>query len=129
MRRRGKPTVRRSGFEDRIEAQLKKNKTKYKYEPYGLQYKVPERSAKYFPDFEITTRSGKTILIESKGRLTSQDRKKMLLVMEANPEVDLRMVFMRDNYIRKGSKTKYSDWATKNNIPFAIGEIPREWLS
>lgn len=27
-----------------------------------------------------------------------------------------------------GRKFRYSDWADKNGIPYAIGSIPDEWL-
>lgn len=123
--KKGKGVKRRSGFEDKIEAQLKKAKVKYGYESERIKYKVPEREATYIPDFVLR---GGDLIIECKGRFTSHDRKKMALVIEANPTLDIRMVFMRDNYLRKGSKTKYSDWANKNNVKYAIGEVPTEWL-
>lgn len=123
-----KITHRRSGFEDKFEKFLKSNKIKYRYEPYAIQYTIPERSAKYFPDFEIKTRSGKTILIETKGKFTPQDRRKMALVVAQNPLQDIRMVLMRNNYIRKGSTTTYGMWCDKNNIKWAIGKVPDEWL-
>lgn len=127
-RRKKAGTQRRSGFEDRFEKFLKTNKIKYRYEPYAIPYTVPERDAKYFPDFEITTRSGKVIICETKGNFTAQDRKKMALVVEQNLLHDIRMVFMRNNFIRKGSKTSYGDWCDKHGILWTIGSIPESWL-
>lgn len=68
------------------------------------------------------------MIIETKGKFTSQDRKKMKLVTEQYPWIDIRMLFQRDQPIRKGSKTLYSDWCRKNNIQFAVKVIPDEWL-
>ena len=55
----------------------------------------------------------------------------MVLVIEQNPDIDIRLLFMRDNYISKKSKTKYSDFCKKRNIKYHVsvmGEIPKEWL-
>jgi Phage endonuclease I len=76
----------------------------------------------YTPDFAIGT-----ILIETKGRFTSADRSKMLAVKAAHLELDIRLLFMRDQPIRKGSKTRYSDWCVKHGFQYAIGAVPPEW--
>ena len=124
MGRRKKSTViRRSGFEDRVEKFLKSKKVKYKYEPFAIKYTVPERIARYTPDFVLDN----GVIVECKGLWDAASRKRMALVVAQNPSKDIRMLFMRDNFIRKGSETTYSMWATKNNIPFAIGTIPKNW--
>lgn len=83
----------------------------------------------YTPDFIFERPSGIRMVVEAKGRFTSQDRTKMLQVMRSNPVEDIRFIFQRDNPIRKGSTTRNSDWALKNGFKFAIGEeIPDEWL-
>lgn len=67
--------------------------------------------------------------IEIKGRFTAQDRKKMSLIIEQHPELDIRMLLAKDNKISKNSRTKYSTWCTKRNIKFHVGtEVPQEWL-
>ena len=71
---------------------------------------------------------GSKMIIEAKGKFTSQDRKKMKLVTEQYPNLDIRLLFQRDQPINKGSKTYYSDWCHKNNIQFAVKVIPNEWL-
>ena len=48
----------------------------FEYETQKLEYQVPARKAKYTPDFILPN----GIYIESKGRFTVADRKKMLLV-------------------------------------------------
>jgi len=117
----------RSGFEKKVANSLGSKGTTYKYESCTIPYKIPESSHKYVPDFELPN----GIFLEAKGKLDRVTRKKMLLVVEQNPDKDIRFVFMRDNYIAKGSKTKYSDWAKKNNIKYTVsvlGEVPDEWL-
>lgn len=56
----------------------------------------------------------------------------MALVVEQNPDLDIRMLFMRDNKIAKNSKTRYSDWCKKRGIVYAVselGEIPEDWVN
>lgn len=121
----------RSGYELRIRKWLdSKASIRYGYEDRRLNYIIPESKHKYTPDFSIYSTTGEFIFaVEAKGKFSSEDRKKMLAVREANPEIDLRMLFQRDQAIRKGSKTKYSDWATKHNFKFHFGEeLPLEWL-
>lgn len=130
MTRRRK-AYRRSGFEDRFENDLKERGVDYSYESETLEYEyiVPARKKKerYTPDFPIITKSGKKIYIETKGRLTSENRKKYLRVKDLL-NIDLRFVFQRDNLIYKGAKTKYSEWAEKNGFKWAMKTIPDEWL-
>lgn len=72
------------------------------------------------------------IIVEAKGKLDRLVREKMALVIEQNPDLDIRFLFMRDNKIAKNSKTRYSDWCKKRGIPYAIsedGHIPDAWLA
>ena len=59
------------------------------------------------PDFFLPN----GVIIEAKGFFKPSDRRKMLAVKEAHPELDIRFVFMRDNTLSKSSKTTYSMWA------------------
>jgi hypothetical protein len=53
----------------------------------------------------------------------------MKLVKEANPELDIRLLFQTpNNKITKASKTTYADWADKHGYMWAAKEIPAEWL-
>lgn len=85
----------------------------------------------YRPDFIITKKDGSKIYIESKGFFPYPDRAKMVAVKASHPDLDIRIVFYRDNpsQLGRGSKSRPSDWAIKNNFPFAIKEIPRDWFS
>jgi len=112
----------RSGFEKTIARLLDKNNIEFDYETLKLDYVL---NCVYNPDFIVGN-----IIVEAKGNLTVQDRRKMLAVKTLHPTLDIRLWFMRDNPIRKGSKTKYSDWATKNNFPFYVGEtFPKHWFN
>lgn len=128
----------RSKFERRIAKALKDEGIPFEYESIQLEYYKNIRSSHcldcesrniavsrwYTPDFVLKNGD---LIIETKGRFTSSDRTKMLAVMEDHPDLDIRMVFMRDNKLSKSSDTKYSEWCEKHGIKYAIGHIPKEW--
>lgn len=120
----------RSGLEEGTAAQLAEAGIEFAYEPESWQYTQPEKPRKYTVDFRITTRTGRTIYIETKGRWTREDRLKMKLIVEQHPEKDIRMVFQRaSTRIAKNSKTTYAAWCEKNlGIPWADKCIPQGWL-
>jgi predicted nuclease of restriction endonuclease-like RecB superfamily len=129
----------RSKIEGEIAKQLRNNKISFDYEPsWGkVVYTVPSKNSVYNPDFYITTRTGKTIIIEVKGIWVYEDRYKHLLLRQQHPELDIRFVFSSSkNRIRKGSKTTYRDICEgKGRGPFkgvvwhyADKKIPKEWL-
>lgn len=132
MARRKRTSIRRSGFEDNFEKDLNSRGIMYSYETEKFSYKyiIParEKTEEYTPDFPIVTKSGKKIYIETKGRLTIQNRKKYLRVKELLG-IDLRFVFQRNNKIDKRSNTRYSDWAEKNGFKWAMKTIPEEWIN
>ena len=132
-RRRDKRGGYRSIFELETSKTLRRWRRKlgfeFEYETIVLEYEVPARVAKYTPDFPVTNRDGHEWYLETKGRFDTDDRKKHKLLKEQRPDLDIRIYFMRDNPIRKGSKTKYSDWCRKLNIPFCVGELNKEWFN
>jgi hypothetical protein len=95
------------------------------YETESLPY-VLER--KYRPDFIIVRPDGTKTYIEIKGYLRPSDRTKLVAVKKGNPSLDLRIIFAQDNKI-SNSNMRYSDWAKKYRIPFAIGRIPKKWIT
>ena len=100
----------RSKFEERLSQHLKH--LGFTYEPFKIDYTVPETKHKYTPDF-VRGR----LIYELKGRWTSIDRKKMKLLVEQHPEYEIVMVFQNPNIkINKNSKTSYADYCDKNNI-------------
>jgi hypothetical protein len=95
------------------------------YETEDINYTVPH---KYIPDFVLSFKDGRVIYVEAKGYLRPEDRTKILSVKAQNPDKDIRIVFQTDNKLNKSTRTRYSDWAKKHGIPFAIGEVPLEWF-
>ena len=119
----------RSGLEKSLAAYLDERNIDYEYEEHKLKYTVPEREATYTPDFYVTTRTGKLIIIETKGRFVTADRQKMLLVKEQHPDLDIRFVFSNPNSrISKKSKTTYGAWCEKHGFPYAAKVAPERWL-
>ena len=127
----------RSGLEDKNAEYLKAMGTKFSYETLKLKYTEPASDHTYTPDFLITTKSGKTIIIETKGIWAFKDRLKHLLVREQHPELDIRFVFTRSkSKISKASKTTYAnicDGLGRGKFKgmkwiYADKLIPAEWL-
>jgi hypothetical protein len=115
----------RSGLEETIAKQLELMRIPYKYEEKVVSYIVPESKHRYTPDFELPN----GIIIETKGRFITADRKKHLLVKEQHPELDIRFVFSNPRAkISKTSKTTYADWCDKYGFKYAAKIIPKEWL-
>lgn len=129
----------RSKIEEEIANQLDKEQIQYNYEPkWGkLEYIVPAKKHYYLPDFYITTKTGKVVIIEVKGIWAYQDRLKHLLIKQAMPSLDIRFVFSNaKNKIRKGSSTTYADICEGKGRgyfkgvtwPYSNKKIPKEWL-
>ena len=119
------PTLRfRSNYEREVCSLLDDDEVQFEYETINLYYEVSEQR-KYTPDVILPN----GIILELKGRFTTQDRKKMLLVMKQHPHLDIRMVFQRHtNKLFKGSLTTYSEWCNKKGIKWANKTVPKEWI-
>jgi hypothetical protein len=121
----------RSGLEEKAAAQLLAAKIDPAYETFVVPYVIPERNAKYTADFRLPN----GIVIETKGRFVTEDRKKHKLIREQHPELDIRIVFMRPNAtISKTSKTTYAKWCDDHGVKWAKmhsreNPIPPEWLA
>jgi very-short-patch-repair endonuclease len=70
----------RSGLEKRVGEILKAHQIPFKHEFEVLKYTKPEQISRYSVDFFIP--KAKKLIVESKGRFTSEDRKKMLLIKD-----------------------------------------------
>ncbi len=117
----------KSKFEQNIASVLRRRKVKFGYEVTTFPFVQPEIQRKYTPDFYFPKTD---IYVESKGKLTIEDRKKLLWVKQAYPDLRIVLLFMRaTNPIRKGSKTTYGDWATANGFEWAdwADGIPESW--
>lgn len=114
----------RSKFEQRVADNLISRSVPFEYETTKIKYTVPSVDRTYTPDFTIGT-----LIVEAKGLFDYDSRAKMLLVKEQNPTLDIRILFMRDQPIRRGSETMYSDWCEKHGFKYAFKEVPAEWLT
>lgn len=132
----------RSTFEGIIEQQLKELGVNYEYESTVLPWVRKITSGKclscghsevgqqcdYTPDFRIN-RGQRTFFIEVKGYLDGPDRTKLRAIKAQYPDLDIRIVFQRDNPIKgTKNKTRYSEWARKYGFVYSVGSVPSEWF-
>jgi hypothetical protein len=129
----------RSGLEKKVAEQLEADGVTYGYESQWIRYIVPEREAKYLPDFSF---KDCPIIIEPKGRFGggnpkfrqpssdgAKERQKLILLKEQHPELDIRLVFSRASTpIYKGSKTTYAKWADDHGFKWSEKVVPPEWI-
>lgn len=128
----------RSGFEFSIYNQLLDANVEHKYEIASYNYflKIPNACCDDCGSKEVYTEKSYTpdfflengIIIEAKGKFTVANRKKHIAIKELHPDVDIRIVFMRDNWITKNHTIKYSGWCEQHDVEYAIGRIPESWL-
>jgi hypothetical protein len=115
----------RSGLEDKIALQLQASNIPYTYEEYTIRYEKPATVHTYRPDFVLPN----GIVIETKGRFLTADRKKHLLIADQHPKLDIRFVFSNSRAkIGKKSQTTYAKWCQKHQFLYADKEIPAAWL-
>lgn len=90
------------------------------YEPYKIQYTIPESKHNYTPDFVVERIGCRSIIFELKGRWTREDRKKILYIhSQHSNKYNLIMVFQNENLpIYKGSKVTYAKFCQKMNINY-----------
>ena len=119
----------RSGLEDKAAEQILSAGLDVIYETDRVTYVIPERSAKYTPDFKLPKQGG-FFYVETKGIWTVADRQKHLLIKEQHPDLDIRFVFSNcNNKLYKGSKSTYASYCEKHGFVFAHKTIPEEWLT
>jgi len=114
----------RSGLEEDTAAYLKKKKVKFTYEKEKIKW-VDLKVRTYTPDFVLAN----GIIIETKGRFISVDRRKHKEIKKQFPELDIRFVFDNSRAkLYKGAKSSYGDWCNKHGFKYADKVIPDEWL-
>lgn len=116
----------RSGLEEKTAEFLTGLGVPFEYEQTKLSYSVEEVRS-YTPDFRLPQNG---VIIETKGRFVTADRKKMKTVKKQYPHLDIRLLFSNPNArISKTSKTTYAMWAEQHGFPWAKGpKVPLEWL-
>lgn len=114
----------RSGLEHTVLNSLKERKCKAQYECLKIEWEDLQYRS-YTPDFLLPN----GIIIETKGRFTTEDRMKHLAIKQQHPDLDIRFVFTNSkSKIRKGAKTSYADWCEKHGFLYADKDVPDEWL-
>jgi hypothetical protein len=78
----------------------------------------------YTPDFILDN----GIIIEAKGLLDSDSKRKMIVVKKTYPDLDIRFVFWNAKKKIPPTKQTHGEWATKNGFIWSEGEVPEEWL-
>jgi hypothetical protein len=56
-------------------------------------------------------------------------RTKMKAVKESNPELNIKMLFMKDNWVTGKHQHRYSEWAEKNGFGWALVKVPQSWVT
>ena len=113
----------RSGLEEATAAYLKNLDVEFTYEEEKIKW-LDSKERSYTPDFIISN----GIVVESKGRFVSADRRKHKEIKKQYPDLDLRFVFSNSRAkLYKGAKSTYGDWCDKNGFLYADKEIPLEW--
>lgn len=112
------PKKLRNNFEKQIEKQLKRAKAAFKYESEKFLYYI---AGHYIPDFCITTGTGK-IYVETKGYFRPEAKRKMVAVKKQHPELDIRLVFY-------SNREKDIKWCERHGFKWAVGSIPKDWLT
>ena len=114
----------RSGLEIKVKDYLKERKVAFKYEAIKIEWEdLMYRT--YTPDFILPN----GIIVEVKGRFTSDDRRKHVLIKKQHPDLDIRFVFENSSRkLSKGAKSSYATWCEKNKFLYADRVIPEEWL-
>ena len=128
----------RSGLEHDIAKDLTARGIKFGFETTTIKYElaVPRgkcgecggkqvtRTHFYTPDFVFA--NGK--FLESKGRLTSKDRTKLVAVQKQTGPENLYLLLSADNWLTKKHTGKYSDWAKKHGFVYSVGtKVPASW--
>lgn len=115
----------RSGLEDEVAEQLRLLGIPVEYESVRIRFEQPAKLRTYTPDFILPN----GIIIETKGRFTSEDRQKHLLIKEQYPTLDIRFIFSNPHQkLNKRSRTTYAMWCEKNGFLYAARLIPEAWL-
>lgn len=129
--------VFKSEYERRQAIRLIKNDVFFTYEEIEIKFLSEIRNAEclncggntvgkhrvYTPDFFFPETK---VFVETKGKFDATTRTKMREVCEQS-DCDIRMVFMRDNWLTRKHKMTYGRWCDINNIKWAVNDIPLDW--
>ena len=115
----------RSGLEEQTAQHLKELGVEFTYEQEKIKW-LDSKTRTYTPDFVLSN----GIIIETKGRFVSTDRRKHKEIKAQYPDKDIRFVFTNSRAkLYKGAKSSYGDWCDKEGFLYADKVIPEEWIN
>lgn len=113
----------RSGLEESTATDLAERGVGFTYEETKIKW-TDLKVRSYTPDFVLEN----GIIIETKGRFVSTDRRKHKEIQKQFPEHDIRFVFNNSRAkLYKGAKSTYGDWCKSNGFLYSDKLIPVEW--
>tara|TARA_R110000782_G_scaffold105805_1_gene193821 strand:+ start:457 stop:843 length:387 start_codon:yes stop_codon:yes gene_type:complete len=114
----------RSGLEEDLAVNLSERGIKFTYEEVKIKW-LDSKERTYTPDFELPN----GIIIETKGRFVSSDRRKHKEIKKQYPDKDIRFVFSNSRAkLYKGAKSTYGEWCDKHGFLYSDKVIPDEWI-
>ena len=114
----------RSGLEEKTAEYLKNLGVSFTYEEEKIKW-LDSKIRTYTPDFVLSN----GIIIETKGRFVSTDRRKHKEIKSQYPSKDIRFVFNNSRAkLYKGATSSYADWCTKNGFLYADKVVPEDWI-
>ena len=124
-RRRAIAAGYRSGLEEDMATNLKERGITFTYEEEKIKW-LDSKVRTYTPDFVLEN----GIIIETKGRFVSADRRKHKEIKDQYPDLDIRFVFSNSRAkLYKGAKSNYGEWCVKNGFMYSDKVIPEEWTA
>ena len=92
-------------------------------EPCKLAYVL---HCEYTPDIRLPN----GVLVEIKGELTEDDRRKMLAVKAQHPNLDIRIVLQEpQRLLRRAKHMTQAQWCKEHGFPWHRDRIPPLWYS
>jgi hypothetical protein len=112
--------------EVRCAADMDKRGIKWMYEYEKLVYQ--HNPQEYTPDF--TLYADNDMLIEYKGKMTDETRKKLLSIKRSNPERRLCIVFEQPNnkLSARPNASRYWQWAEKSGFEWSNQLVDEAWF-
>ena len=111
----------RNAFERRVDAEFKRLGAGARYESLQIPYNI---DYVYNPDWILPNGT----VVEGKGRLTPDEKRKMIAVKRCNPHLKIVFVFYDAHKKISGTKQTHAGWAEKNGFGWSH-ELPlEEWI-
>lgn len=114
----------RSGLEESTAENLIERGVSFTYEEEKIKW-TDLKIRTYTPDFVLEN----GIILETKGRFVSTDRRKHKEIKKQYPDLDIRFVFNNSRAkLYKGAKSTYGDWCDQHGFKYSDKIIPQEWI-